>query len=465
MIKFGTDGWRGIIAADFTYTNVRLVAGAIGAYIREHALADRGVVVGYDSRFLSERFAAEAADELQSQGIAVYLGGKILPTPVVAFAVQHYGAGGAIMITASHNPPEYNGMKFIPEYAGPALPDVTAEIEEKIKLGQRFKHRSVTTPAAPRIIYPDAAYEADLLKKVDQKSIAKANLTVVVDPLFGAGVGYLERLLERVGVRVKAINNYRDPLFGGGMPEPSAARLQTLRREVLREGAHLGLSLDGDGDRFGLIDSDGTYITPNQLLPLIYYHLLAKKNRTGPAVRTVATTHLLDCIARDYGQRVLETPVGFKYIGQALREQGCLLGGEESGGLSVAGHVPEKDGVLASMLTVEMVALHGQSLGELLAALYRRYGTVVSGRLDIKTTPEKKAAVMQKIGTLAPDRLAGLPVTQLKDTDGLKLEFGEGAWVLVRSSGTEPLFRIYAEGQCAKQLSKLQEDFRQLLGL
>ncbi|MBE0466191.1 MAG: phosphoglucomutase/phosphomannomutase family protein [Candidatus Desulforudis sp.] len=467
MIKFGTDGWRGVMAADFTFANVALVAGAVADFVVAHNLAGRGVVIGYDNRFLSERFADTAAEVLGGRGIRVYLARRAVPTPVVAFAVRQYRAGGAVMLTASHNPPEYNGIKFIPEYAGPALPEITDEIEEYILRRQRGGVAQAGAGNGPsrQLIDPAGAYSEHLLGLVDTDSIRKAGLHVVVDPLHGAGIGYLDGLLGGLGVKVNTLHNHRDPLFGGSFPDPSAAKLGPLRDIVLREGAHLGLGLDGDADRLGVIDADGTFISPNQFLTLVYYHLVTHRRWQGPVARTVATTHLVDRIARDRGQEVIETPVGFKFIGQALLEQDCVVGGEESGGLSMRGHVPEKDGILAGMLAAEMVAAHGKPLKALLDEVGDTYGHLHSERLDVRTTADRKPLVLEKLRMLAPDQLAGQPVAGRFTVDGTKLVLEDGAWVLVRASGTEPVFRIYTEAYSREQVGRIQAAVRQLAGL
>lgn len=469
-ISFGTDGWRGILAEDFTFDNVRLVARAVAEYILGQGLAERGVVVGYDNRFMSERFASAIAKVLSGQGITVYLTEKAVPTPVVAFAIRHYGAGGAVMLTASHNPPEYNGFKFIPEYAGPALPHITAEIEGNIKRIQEEGASSPgpagETPAAPvNRCDPFPEYSSHLATLIDLEAIKRSGMFVAVDPMFGAGVGYLDQLLKEAGVAVQAIHNYRDPLFGGSMPEPTARTLTKLRDMVTEGGATLGLALDGDADRFGIIDANGEFITPNQFLPLLFYHLLTIKGLRGPVARTVATTHLLDRMAGHYGLEVDETAVGFKYIGQCLAEKGAVLGGEESGGLSIQGHVPEKDGILAGLLAAEMMAVHGKSLTGLLEQVYGEFGRLYSERLDVHTSASEKERVLALIKSIGPETLAGRKVTGRVDIDGVKLLLEGGAWVLIRASGTEPLFRIYVEANSPEEMKNIQEDTRALLGL
>ncbi len=468
QISFGTDGWRGILAEDFNFANVRLVARSIGMYILKQGLAARGVVIGYDNRFFSDRFAAEIAEVLSGQGIPVWLTERATPTPVVAFAIKHYGAGGGIMLTASHNPPEYNGIKFIPEYAGPALPHITSEIENNIRnLGgapgtpeNRGDWKAPIKKANPYVDY--ARHIASL---VDINAIGKAGFKVVVDPMHGAGVGYLGNLLLHAGVSVAAIHDYSDPLFGGIMPEPTAKSLGLLREKVLNSGACLGLALDGDADRFGIIDSNGEFITPNQFLPILLHHLYGIKGLRGPVARTVATTHLLDRIAAGYGWRTIETPVGFKYISRCLTEEGAVLGGEESGGLSVQGHVPEKDGILAGLLAAEIVAVHGNSLSGLMEQMAGEFGRLYSERLDIRTSAQEKERVLEMLQNLELKTLGKRRVTGGTTADGVKILLEGGAWVLVRASGTEPLFRIYVEAGTLEEVDEIQKDTKALLAL
>lgn len=469
-IAFGTDGWRGILAEDFTFDNVRLVTRAVAQYIITHNFAERGVVIGYDNRFLSERFASEIAEVLSSRGISVYLTGRATPTPVVAFAVKLHNAGGAVMLTASHNPPEYNGFKFIPEYAGPALPHITSEIEANIQKLQEAGPDGDEGLKAPEnapvtFIDPYDDYARHLATLVDMGAIGRAGLKVAVDPMFGAGVGYLEDLLKQAGAVVESIHNHRDPLFGGSLPEPTAKSLTELRELVTKGGARLGLALDGDADRFGIIDANGDYITPNQFLPLLFYHLLMVRGLRGPVARTVATTHLLDRMAQRYGLQVDETSVGFKYIGQCLAEKGAVLGGEESGGLSIKGHVPEKDGILAGLLAAEIMAIHGKSLTELLGQVAGEFGRLYSERLDVHTSPADKERIMGVLKGLEPETLAGRKVSGKVTKDGVKLVLEGGSWVLIRASGTEPLFRIYVEANSPEEMREIQGSTRSVLGL
>ncbi len=470
-IKFGTDGWREIMAREFTFQNVKFVTQAVADYVSNHQLTGRGVVIGYDNRFLSEKFAEAVAEVLAGNGIKVFLPGRATPTPVTAFTVKHLRAAGAVMLTASHNPPEYNGIKFIPEYAGPALPEITNEIEAGVRRVVEtreyadLRYDRALAEGLISEIDPFADYLAHLKTVVDLDRIRPAGLKVIVDPLFGAGIGYLDCLLTDAGCRVKVIHGYRDPLFGGSMPDPSDRVLTELRELVISEQADLGLAMDGDADRFGILDSDGTYISPNQVLSLIYYHLLNFRGMRGQAARTVATTHMLDRIAAAYGQEVDETPVGFKYIGESMLKKGSILGGEESGGLSIAGHIPEKDGILAAALMAELVAVEKTSIRGILQKIAAKFGTLVSERLDLHTTPEKKEEVLHALQQAAPTRIAGLAVEKTLAVDGKKFVLADGSWVLVRASGTEPLFRIYVESGDAEKLKSIQVATREILGL
>jgi alpha-D-glucose phosphate-specific phosphoglucomutase len=453
-IKFGTDGWRGVIARDFTFANLELVTGAIAAYLKAKGLADRGVVAAYDNRFLADKFAAAAAAVLQRWGITVYFPGCSLPTPAAAYAIKRLNTGGAVVLTASHNPPEYCGIKFIPEYAGPALPDVTRKIEAFLAEPPATPD-GTPAPLAELDIRED--YCAHVSGLIERDEIGRAGLTIVVDPMHGAGIGYLDNILARLGVAVTSINNYRDPLFGGGLPDPAEARLHRLKEVVAATGAHLGLALDGDADRLGIIDTDGSYISPNQMLALTCYHLLEHRGWRGPIARTVATTHLVDRIAGVYGLQIHETPVGFKYIGERLREAGCICGGEESGGLSIKGHVPEKDGILAGLLACEIVAVSGKPLKNTLQEIFVRFGRVVSRRVDRRTMPVEKNRILQRLKDIKPQVIAGEKVRSINKIDGLKIELANGDWVLVRASGTEPVFRIYTEAATHERATAVQE--------
>lgn len=466
-LKFGTDGWRAIIAQDFTYANCRVVAQGIAAYVNNNNLGKKGIVVGYDNRFMSHQFAEECARVLVANGIKTYLLKKASPTPVTAFTVRYMEAGGAVMITASHNPPEYNGIKYIPDYAGPALPGVTDSIEEEI-------HRVLETGKIYELDLTEAAefglfqeiegdreYITQLMKLIQTDSFKGRKIRVVVDPMFGAGIGYLDKILDELGCEVRAINNFRDVLFGGSLPEPVDAVLSDLKRAVVSYNADIGLAVDGDGDRFGVVDSSGKFVSANQILSLLLEHLLNTRQWRGPICRSVASTHMLDKIANRNGLPVIETPVGFKYIGEALREKGCILGGEESGGMSIIGHIPEKDGILACLLAAEMLAHTGKSLQELSQLLRESYGLAVNERIDIKVSKGDVDTIKEKINEFAPKALAGVKVQTTNDIDGRQVILEDGSWVLIRFSGTEIVFRVYIE---TFDESRLEEIKKEVLG-
>lgn len=471
VIKFGTDGWRAVIAKEFTFGNCKIVAQGIACYLKSTQDYKKGVVVAYDNRFLSEKFADECARVLAGNGIKVLRFIKAVPTPLAAFAIRQMEAGGAIMITASHNPPEYNGIKFIPEYAGPALPEVTSAIEEEVnRILNGGKVYEIDLAEALTLdlltdIDLDKEYATHLLRVINPDFIKEKSLRIVADPMYGAGIGYLERILNEVGVEVKTINNYRDALFGGTMPEPTDAILGDLKRAVQTYQADLGLALDGDADRFGIIDADGDFITPNQFGYLLFDHLIKTRTYRGPVCRSVATTHMLDKIARENGLTAIETPVGFKYIGACMREKGCIMGIEESGGLTVFGHVPEKDGILACLLAVEMLAYNGKAFKQIKADLAAKYGDIYSERTDIKTTETVKTRVLNELREWQPRVLAGVKVERINELEGRQLLLEDGSWILIRTSGTEPLFRIYCEASSPERIVELKNEVIKQLSL
>ncbi len=461
-IVFGTDGWRGVMAEDFTFANLRRVSTAVARYIIEQGRAGQGLVVGYDTRFLAEEFARAVTGVLTAQGIKVYLTDKAAPTPVTAYSVLKKQAAGAVMLTASHNPPVYNGFKFIPDYAGPAMPDVTDRIARLApeEVGDIVPREELVTVFDPQ---PD--YLSFLANQVDLGKVKASGLRLVVNPMHGAGIGYLEKVFAGLGLEVTPQRDWRDPLFGGQMPEPKAELLADLRQAVLRGQGDLGLALDGDADRFGIIDATGAYILPNQVLVLLARYLLAERGLRGPIARTISTTTLLDRIAWAFGADVIETPVGFKYLAQAMLHQGAILGGEESGGLSVSGHIPEKDGILACLLMAEVTAHYGKPLSELLEDIYREYGRLHTKRLDIHCSNAVKEAVLVKMETFAPAELAGVPVTQVVRIDGCKYVLADGSWLLIRPSGTEALFRLYSEAESRQELEAREKALVSQLGL
>jgi alpha-D-glucose phosphate-specific phosphoglucomutase len=462
-IKFGTSGWRGVMAEDFTFTGVRAVSQAIAEYVKGQGpgAPGQGVVVGYDTRFLSEVFAAQAARVLTAQGVRAFLCGRDTPTPVVAFEILRRRAAGGIIITASHNPPEYNGIKFSAAWGGPALPSATKQIEDRanaIMAGPRVGEMPLPEAEAQGVfdrIDPQPAYLERVRELVDLETIREARLKVVMDPLYGSAQGYLDLLLRDAGCEVNVLHSWRDPNFGGRSPEPSEDNLQELAFQVAETGAHLGLATDGDADRFGLVDADGSFLEPNYFLGLLLYHLVKTRGWTGGVARSVATSHLVDAVARHLHLPVYETPVGFKYIGELIAKDLVVLGGEESAGLSVKGHIPEKDGILACLLAAELVASRGRArLKTLLQELYAEVGSVLTKRLNYHLDPGAVEQLREKLQQ-PPGSLADLAVIEVKRLDGVKMILEDGSWLLLRPSGTEPVVRLYAEASTDRQLSAL----------
>ncbi len=463
QIKFGTSGWRGILAEDFTLENVRVVTQAIADHLKEVGEADKGLVVGHDSRFFGERFARETARVLAGANVPVFLCKRDTPTPVIAFEILRRKTAGAINFTASHNPYEYNGIKFSPGWGGPALPETTRDIEQRANamLGE-VCYRDLPLDQAVRSglvteIDPMPDYLADLRTKVNLAAIGQSGMSVVFDPMFGAGRDYVDGLLVEAGLLVQTINGHRDPYFGGLPPDPSPAHLNVLTNRVRSDSnVVLGLATDGDGDRYGIIDSDGSFIEPNYVLALLYDYLIRCRGERGDTARSVATSHFLDAVAAYHGFQARETPVGFKYIGEFISRDEIIIGGEESAGLSMKGHVPDKDGVLACLLVAEMVAVEGKSIGQLLADLYSRVGEFHTARKNLHLTPELAAGVEGKLAD-TPVELAGKKVTEIIRTDGVKMILEDGSWALFRKSGTEPVVRVYTEASTAAKLATLTD--------
>lgn len=467
-IKFGTDGWRAVMCDTFTFANVRLVVQAIASYIHDSGKAHKGVVIGHDARFLAERFAEEAAKVMVANGIEVLMFNEDAPTPVVAYAVTLYQTAGAVMFTASHNPPEYNGIKYIPEYGGPASTDITGAIESNLNKLTSVSADSVDLEIARQqerlqLIDTRGEYFDHISRLVDFDAIQQSGLRLVCDPMYGSGRHYLPEILAVNGCQVETIRGYRDPLFGGGLPEPTEKELTPLIDKVKATGSHLGLATDGDADRFGVIDGTGRYITPNQVIALLLVHLVERRGYTGAVVRTVATTHLLDRLAEKYGLELIETPVGFKYICELMRRQSVVIGGEESGGLSIGHHIPEKDGILANLLMAEMQATRGKALGEVLTDIMNDVGFFYSRRIDLRYPEVKKASLVKTLASAPPPRIAGRSVERVIDIDGAKLVLEDGSWFLVRPSGTEPLLRVYIEASSETIVEELAVAVREFV--
>ena len=457
-IHFGTDGWRSIIGFDFTFDRVRQVAGAIAAYMKDHGTASRGLLIGYDPRFLSEKFADAVARVVQKEGIGCLITPSDVPTPVIAYAVKARQTGGAVMITASHNPAEYSGIKFIPEYAGPASPEITAHMEATLKKLGNDVPASSDDPVPTFDPYEE--YQKQIRKLVDFDVIGKSHPRVAYDALHGAGRSYLPRLLKESGCEAEILHENRDVLFGGRMPNPVASNLAELADRVKATRASLGLATDGDADRFGVLDSQGRYYGANQLIPVLLDYLVTSRGLKGSVVRSLATTQMMDAVAKHHGLTVHETPVGFKYIADWMMKEDVLIGGEESGGLSILGHIPEKDGLLANLLTVEMVARTGRPLDKLYQELQSKVGPFAQYVEALHLTPGQQKLFVDRLKTQPPQHIGKSQVTKIFTLDGVKLCLGDSAWVLARPSGTEPLIRLYAEAPTADDAQALVTDLK-----
>lgn len=458
VIKFGTSGWRGIISDTFTFANVELAAHAIAQHLNENppAGAAKRLIIGHDTRFLSREFATRCAEIVAGYGFEAWLTDRDTPTPVISHSIRLHKAAGGINITASHNPPEWNGLKFNEANGAPASPETAKGIERKAEeLSSQLSALS-SQRGKPVIFNPMPEYFAQLRKLVDFKALRKHRKKAVVDLMFGTGRGYLDTTLAKCGWRVDALHGELNPLFGDGHPEPTKENMGELLARMKNSRANIGLGLDPDADRFAIIDSDGTFINPNQVLALMLYHLVKNRHWTGSVVRTVATSHLVDGVAAKYGIKLHETPVGFKYIGALMESEPVIVGGEESGGLSVKGHVPEKDGVLACLLMSELVASEGKSVGKVLDQLQRECGRVLSDRINLRVTPGKKDELLARFAR-GLDSFGGRVVTGTVTKDGFKFLLGDGGWVMFRASGTEPVFRCYLEARTAKQLATFRQ--------
>ena len=445
-IKFGTDGWRGIIADDYTFANVRTVSYAIARYVVRHEQPTRGVLVGYDTRFGSENFARVAAEAVAMTGTPVWLAEKACPSPALSLLVKQRGAAGGIMITASHNPYKWNGVKFKASYGSSALPSIVAKVEEELKVVLRHG-----VPALPP--RKDLLQSLDVLtpyletiqKLVDWDRIRAAKMRYVVDPMHGAARGLLRELMTRHGVACDEIRGTRDPLFGGVNPEPIEPHVEALRQAVLKGGYDAGLCADGDGDRIGAMDRDGTFVTPHQIFSLLLWHLAGTRQIPGDVAKTFTATKMVDKIAAKYGRKVYEVPVGFKYICELMLEKDILLGGEESGGIGSKLYLPERDATVMALLLVELMAWHGKTLGELVRQLHAEFGEHHFGRVDLELKPGQKEKALEHFANGKLKRLLDWPVVRREDLDGIKVYLGEIGWVMVRGSGTEPVLRIYSE--------------------
>ncbi len=469
-IHFGTDGWRAVISEEFTFDNVRRVAQAIAEKTLADAAATRNgggqrvpsMVVGYDTRFLSDRYAIAVAEVLAANGIHVWLTQGDSPTPVTSFAVVDQKADGGVMITASHNPPRYNGIKLKAAFGGSASPADCKDVERRIVAAngappQRLDLEAAIEQGLVARFDPFPAYTKHVHKLVDFDAIRQANLSVAVDAMYGAGRIYLRKMLEDAGCRVVELRNEMNPGFNGIHPEPIARHLGPLIDEMLSGEHWIGLATDGDADRIGAVDPTGRFIDPHAIMALLIEHLVNERKLRGSVVKTVSTTQMLNRLALRYGLPIYETPVGFNHITDYMLSENVLVGGEESGGISIIGHIPEGDGLLMGMLLVEMVAQRKQTLVEMLDELMAApdVGVFRYGRVDRPVRPFKKSDLVAGLMTNVPDTLADVSVMDVSSRDGVKFILADDSWLLIRPSGTEPVLRIYAEGRTEEQVKAL----------
>jgi len=468
QIKFGTDGWRGVIARDFTFDNVSLVAQATMDYLLREGLAAKGLVVGYDRRFLSREFAERVVEIAAGNGIKCWLTDGYAPTPAVSWAVHELGAGGGVMITASHNPYIYNGFKVKEQYGGSARPSTTRVLEEMVATNQAGgrKVQALSLPEAQaaglmEVFDAKAAYFRQLARYVDLDLIRRANIPVVVDPMYGAGTGFIPELLPGTA-EIHALEN---PTFGGQPPEPTEEHLADLSLLVKSGQYRVGLALDGDADRIGAVDEAGEFFSSHRIFTVLLRHLHERKGLSGGVVKTVSTTRMIDLLAAKFCLPLFETPIGFKHICELMLDHDILMGGEESGGLGVKGHIPERDGILMGLLLLEAMAMSGKGLRQLLMETMDEIGHFSYHRLDLPIDNVAKEQLIARLQSGGLTIIAGRPVAEENFKDGFKFIFGDGSWLLIRPSGTEPVLRLYSEAGEQAVVDELLRAGRQIAGL
>ena len=468
IIRFGTDGWRALIAEDFTFANVAICAQGLVDYLKETGIADRGLIVGYDTRFLSREFAETVASVCAGNGIRAYLTRESAPTPVASFSILSQQAAGAAIITASHNPGNWNGFKFKPEYAGSATDEVTSQLESRID--QVVQPKSMPIPEAREeglIIEfdPQQPYLERLESLLDLDAIREAGFNVMVDSMYGAGAGYIARLLAGGNTTVTELNGYRNPAFPGmDQPEPIAHNLAGLMAKVPQEGASVGIALDGDADRVGIVDEKGNFISTLGVFSLLALYLLEYKEMRGPIVKGVTSSIMLNKLARQYGVDVHDMRVGFKHIGPKFSEVNGIMGGEESGGFAFRGHIPERDGILSGLYILEFMAKTGKAPSQLIEELFSMVGPHFYQRRDVAFDPTARSEIQSRIESDQLTELAGMPIQSSDEIDGRRI-FLDNAWLATRFSGTEPLLRIYCEAESPELVELLLEAASEFLGV
>mgnify|MGYP004661753189 FL=1 len=453
-ITFGTDGWRAVLDKDFTKENVERVTLAIGKYVADNFGFDKKILIGYDPRKMADEYSWLCANLLKECGFEVLYSARIVPTPILAYnALVENGC--AIMFTASHNPPEYLGMKFIPDYAGPATAEITDEIVANID--KEFK-KGIKAGSIEKVDF-GTKYNKHLLELININSVKNLKTNIIFDGLYSASIGYFDTLLKENGINFSTLHMLHDTNFGGGMPDPKPKFLKELIEQVKATPNSIGLANDGDADRFGVVNEKGEYVSPNEIIAILLKHLLSK-GYTGSVVKTVGSSLLIDNVAKKLGIPVIETAVGFKHVGEAMRKNDVIIGGEESGGLSIKGHIPEKDGLLANLLILETMADTGKSLVELQEEIANIAGSkFYTDRIDLKLNDKAEIKpILDKAKTLT--KVASYNVTDIDTKDGVKLMLGNKTKILVRPSGTEPLLRIYFETDSVEKLEELKKELK-----
>ena len=470
-IQFGTDGWRAIIAEDFTFENVRYCAQGVADYLKQSGLSGQGIIIGYDTRFASEDFAAATAEIIAGNGIRVFLCPRATPTPVVSYGVLAKKTGGGIIITASHNPGAWNGFKYKNEHGSSASDETTASIERCVATAfdsEKFNRIPLAEAREKGLVEDidlDAIYFTQVARLVDLDAIRRGGLKLVFDPMYGVGAGYLEKLLGGGTTGVFEINGERNPLFPGIRPEPIAPNLDKLAQVVKERGAHAGLATDGDADRMGIVDENGVFVTQLQVFALLCLYLLEVRGEHGPLIKTITTTSMADRLGEIFEVPVYETAVGFKYVAPLMMETGAIIGGEESGGYGFRNHVAERDGILANLYFLDLMVKTGKKPSELIDYLYSKVGPHHYRRIDIRFPEAERESIISRVKDNPPDTIDNVSVVRLDTSDGYRYILQDNTWLLIRFSGTEPLLRVYAETDSPERAGRLLEIGKQIAGV
>ncbi|MFW6125763.1 MAG: phosphoglucomutase/phosphomannomutase family protein [Chloroflexota bacterium] len=470
-ITFGTDGWRGIIAEDFTFQNVRFCAQGVADYLRETGLHHQGLVVGYDTRFASEDFAAATAEVVAANGIRVHLCGEAAPIPVISYAIQNLGAGAGVIITASHNPGAWNGFKYRLAEATAAPPQTLVQLEQHIARTQTAGRTALLSLSQAlqdgmvEMFDPRPAYLQHIAHLVDLPSLRQSGLNLIADPMYGAGMGYFKAILGGDSAQVVEIHGERNPLFPGVRPEPIGPNLGDLCARVAESGARVGLATDGDADRVGIVDEKGTYLTTLQVFALLALYLLESRGLRGPIIRTITSSAMLDRLGELYSVPVHQTPVGFKYVAPKMSAEEALIGGEESGGYAFRGHILERDGIVSGLFFLDLMVKTQKTPSQLVEYLYSKVGSHHYDRVDIEFAPERRQEMVDRLSATRPGSIENVAVVDVQTGDGFRYILSDSSWLLIRFSGTEPLLRIYAESDSPQRVQALLTEGKKMAGV